>query len=333
MGRHFFKTHKSQLKVMRATHHHRHLKSLRHGRINEQYGKMGVKVPNWKAKKRIPFRWFYQINKRHPRLGRGYNMKRNVHERHLRPTGNFMPATLKLARNSALAQFMGYRFPQKFTRDHTLCIYRYYLPPPAFNRTNRRDFGGEHFPNEWQFMNHNAIYQAKFNTMMYHLFIKGRNHNLKNGDLNMKLINEGVLLNNYPHPLLPLVRAYVKQKTLQHSSALEYDMLVHFAITCMFVPDTAFICRYITPWCFYDRRTMPAIGALLTVVTEMKASNLIEFYNTAFVRKMSFRWTKLSGYSRVIVTWRDRDTSIYKARRKVEEYSKMEVPPYEHIHS
>jgi len=253
-----------------------------------------------------------------------------AYNRHVdRPIGNQMNFAMKYSRLSALATFMGYRFPMKLTRDETLCIYRYYLPPPQLMRVNRRDWFGSHFPNEWIFMNNNRLYNAKYHQMMSHLLIKGRNQNNKNGDMSMMLINEGVLLNSYPHPLLPLLRAYMQQQTIEFASYQDYEAMMHLSLTAMFVPDTGFFLRYAMPYIFFDRRNIKFFAQFFTEACSVKTLHLIQFYNRTFVRKMAYRYTKLGGFGRDRISLADKEMCLYRDRRPVEDYMKFEVPPYE----
>jgi len=289
-------------------------------------------IPRWRATKPAPkmggrfCAQFKKIPKKH------LQKRRRPNEGYLRPWGNMMPTTMKYARHSALASFLGHRFPMKFTRDQTLVIYRYYLPPPSMMRVNRGDHAfGARFPfSEWTFMNHNRMYNAKYYNMFYHLLLKARNQSgVKHGDTHMMLINEGVLLNSYPHPLLPLLRAYMKQQTIEFTNLPDYDAISHFCLTAMFVPDAAWFLRYMIPYVMYDRRNLRLVGKLLTIASEVKTMHLVQFYDRTFLRKMSYRAAHLNGYRRHSVTMAERRRYLYNKRRPVEDYMVVDLPPYE----
>lgn len=287
-------------------------------------------IPSWRATKppvKNTGRFMKQVKKQ-PKAWL-YKRKR-MNDHHRRPMGNMLPTTMKYSRLSALASYMGYRFPMKFSRDQTLCIYRYYLPPPAIMRVNKGDTFGSKFPyTDWTFMNHNRLYHAKYYNMFYHLILKARNQNMKKGDVSMMLINEGVLLNSYPHPLLPLLRAYFKQQTVEMSSYQDYDQIMHFCLTAMFVPDAAWFLRYMIPYIFFDRRNLKLINKLLTIASEVKALHLIQFYDRTFLRKMSWRYAQLNGFRKDGVRAYERQKWLYRGRRPVEDYFAVELPPFE----
>jgi len=149
------------------------------------------------------------------------------------------------------------------------------------------------------------------------------------GDTQMMLINEGVLLNSYPHPLLPLLRAYMKQQTIEHTNLPDYEAIFHFVLTAMFVPDAGWFVRYMAPYIFYDRRNLKLIGKLLTLASEVKTMHLVQYYDRTFLRKMSFRAANLNGFRRQWVTHNDQRKWIYRQRRPVEDYMTIDLPPYD----
>eukprot|EP00494_Astrolonche_serrata_P012329 UN12433 len=111
------------------------------------------------------------------------------------------------------------------------------------------------------------------------------------------LINEGVLLNSYPHTLLPLLRAYMKQQSLEYTMYPDYEPTFHFVLTAMFVPDASWFLRYMMPYIFIERRNIKLISHLLSIAANVKTLHLIQFYDRTFLRKMSYRYMQLSGYT------------------------------------
>jgi len=311
-----------------------HVRVLRPGstvyRSSLHRSKLATKIPRWRAG-RPPIRqqsWYIKY-KSIPKIN--FRRRKDKNQKHLRPMGNMMPTTMKYARLSALASFIGYRFPMKFTRDQTLCIYRYYLPPATLMRVNRGDNFGSRFPfTDWTFMNHNRLYNAKYYNMFYHLLIKARTANQHHGDVQMMLINEGVLLNSYPHPLLPLLRAHVKQQSIEYSMYPDYEPIFHFVLTAMFVPDAAWFLRYMMPYIFHDKRNIKLISKLLTIVTDVKALHLVQFYDRTFLRKMSFRYSRLYDFRKHEPSIAERRKYIYSGRKPVEDYLHFEVPGTDH---
>jgi len=294
--------------------------------------KYPTEIPRWRAN-RVPPKMGGRFSAQYKKQPKPMLRKRRPrNQEHLRPWGNMMPTTMKYARHSALASFLGYRFPMKFTRDQTLCIYRYYLPPPGLMRVNKGDhaFGGKFPYSEWTFMNHNRLYNAKYYSMFYHLLLKARNQSgVKHGDTHMMLINEGTLLNNYPHPLLPLLRAYMKQQTIEFTSLPDYEAIFHFCLTAMFVPDAQWFLRYMIPYVFYDRRNLRLMGKLLSIASEVKTMHLVQFYDRTFLRKMSYRASYLNGFRKHRVMQGEQRKFLYRQRRPVEDYMLVELPPYE----
>ena len=110
----------------------------------------------------------------------------------------------------------------------------------------------------------------------------------------------------------------------------DYEPIFHFVLTAMFVPDAAWFLRYMMPYIFHDKRNIKLISKLLTIVTDVKALHLVQFYDRTFLRKMSFRYSRLYDFRKHEPSIAERRKYIYSGRKPVEDYLHFEVPGTDH---